>query len=177
MTEISLDINIGRRAVLEGHFYILLGRLNDIHLNNAYESNSFLIGYISPLQRPISWCFLRKQLSLILRIGRNVYIHFVQPFAHNLHWKATQNTAFLVILMYYNPCKYNKNFWLHILLVFPVPFRELRITLRYTNRIYIFFVRFPNLFAICIHTFKYNQQIVCWEARVDRGVLCSTPPL
>jgi hypothetical protein len=39
-----------------------------------------------------------------------------------------------------------------------------------------FFLRFPNLFAICIHTFKYNQQIVCWEARAGRGVLCSTPP-
>jgi hypothetical protein len=22
---------------------------------------------------------------------------------------------------------------------------------------------------------KYNQQIVCWEARAGRGVLCSTP--
>jgi hypothetical protein len=26
---------------------------------------------------------------------------------------------------------------------------------------YFFFFRFPNLFAICIDTFKYNQQIVC----------------
>jgi hypothetical protein len=25
----------------------------------------------------------------------------------------------------------------------------------------VFFFRFPNLFAICIHTFKYNRQIVC----------------
>jgi hypothetical protein len=25
----------------------------------------------------------------------------------------------------------------------------------------IFSFRFPNLFAICIHTFRYNQQIVC----------------
>jgi hypothetical protein len=24
-----------------------------------------------------------------------------------------------------------------------------------------FCFRFPNLFAICIHIFKYNQQIVC----------------
>jgi hypothetical protein len=24
-----------------------------------------------------------------------------------------------------------------------------------------FFFRFPNVFAICIHTFKCNQQIVC----------------
>jgi hypothetical protein len=38
-----------------------------------------------------------------------------------------------------------------------------------------FVFRFPNLFSICIHTFKYNQQIVCWEARAGRGVLCSTP--
>jgi hypothetical protein len=34
------------------------------------------------------------------------------------------------------------------------------------------FVRFPNLFAIWVHKFKYNQQIVCWEARAGRGVLC-----
>jgi hypothetical protein len=37
----------------------------------------------------------------------------------------------------------------------------------------LFFI-FHNLFAICIHT--YNQQIVCWEARAGRGVLCNTPP-
>jgi hypothetical protein len=36
--------------------------------------------------------------------------------------------------------------------------------------ILIFFLRFPNLFAICIDTFKYNQQMVCWEARASRGV-------
>jgi hypothetical protein len=40
-----------------------------------------------------------------------------------------------------------------------------------------FFFKFPYLFAICIDTFKYNQQIVYWEARAGRGVLCSTPPL
>jgi hypothetical protein len=40
----------------------------------------------------------------------------------------------------------------------------------------IFFFRFPNLFAICTDTFKYNQQMVCWEARAGRGELCSTPP-
>jgi hypothetical protein len=38
------------------------------------------------------------------------------------------------------------------------------------------FVLFLNVFAICIDTFKYNQQMVCWEARAGRGVLCSTPP-
>jgi hypothetical protein len=38
-----------------------------------------------------------------------------------------------------------------------------------------FFVRFFNLFAICIDTLKYNQQMVCWEARAGREVLCSTP--
>jgi hypothetical protein len=32
--------------------------------------------------------------------------------------------------------------------------------------------RFLNLFAICIDTFKYNQQMVCWEARAGKGVLC-----
>jgi hypothetical protein len=39
-----------------------------------------------------------------------------------------------------------------------------------------FFFRFLNVFAICIDTFKYNQQIVCLEAMVGRGVLCSTSP-
>jgi hypothetical protein len=39
-----------------------------------------------------------------------------------------------------------------------------------------FFFRFPNLFAICRDTFTYNQQILCWEARAGRGVLCSTSP-
>jgi hypothetical protein len=39
-----------------------------------------------------------------------------------------------------------------------------------------FFFRFPNLFASCTVTFKYTHQIVCWEARAGRGVLCSTPP-
>jgi hypothetical protein len=34
---------------------------------------------------------------------------------------------------------------------------------------------FPNLFAICRDTFRYIQQMVCWEARAGRGVLCSTP--
>jgi hypothetical protein len=33
----------------------------------------------------------------------------------------------------------------------------------------IFFFRFPNLFAICIHTFKYNQQIVwVWSGRWNK---------
>jgi hypothetical protein len=41
---------------------------------------------------------------------------------------------------------------------------------------FCFLFRFPTLFAICIHTFKFNQQIVCWEARASRQVLCSTPP-
>jgi hypothetical protein len=44
------------------------------------------------------------------------------------------------------------------------------------NIISLIFFRFPNFFAICIDTFKYDQQIVCWEARAGRGVLCSTPP-
>jgi hypothetical protein len=38
------------------------------------------------------------------------------------------------------------------------------------------FFRFPNLFAICRDTFRYIQQIVCWEARAGRRVLCSNPP-
>jgi hypothetical protein len=37
------------------------------------------------------------------------------------------------------------------------------------------FIRFPNLFAICRNTFRYIQQMVRWEARAGRGVLCSTP--
>jgi hypothetical protein len=40
----------------------------------------------------------------------------------------------------------------------------------------LFFFKFPNLFAICNDTFRYIQQMVCWEARAGRGVLCSTPP-
>jgi hypothetical protein len=28
---------------------------------------------------------------------------------------------------------------------------------------FFFFFRFPNLFAVCIDTFKYNQQMVCLE--------------
>jgi hypothetical protein len=40
----------------------------------------------------------------------------------------------------------------------------------------LLFFRFPNLFAICTDTFKYNQQMVCWEARAGRGVLCNTLP-
>jgi hypothetical protein len=38
------------------------------------------------------------------------------------------------------------------------------------NKLYFFF-GFPNLFAIYIDTFKYNQQMVCWKARAGRGVL------
>jgi hypothetical protein len=38
----------------------------------------------------------------------------------------------------------------------------------------LFFI-FPNLFAICRDTFRYIQQMVCWEARAGRGVPCSTP--
>jgi hypothetical protein len=45
MTGISFDINVGR-AVLEGHFELSLGRLHEIHLNNAQESSSYLIGHI-----------------------------------------------------------------------------------------------------------------------------------
>jgi hypothetical protein len=47
-------------------------------------------------------------------------------------------------------------------------------TIEMWRTVYIFFFRFPSLFAICIRTFKYNQQMVCWEARAGRGVLCST---
>jgi hypothetical protein len=42
--------------------------------------------------------------------------------------------------------------------------------------------RVSNLFFISqficnLYTYiKYNQQIVCWEARAGRGVLCSTSP-
>jgi hypothetical protein len=40
-----------------------------------------------------------------------------------------------------------------------------------------FLLDFPiYLQSIYIYTFKCNQQIVCWDARADRGVLCSTPP-
>jgi hypothetical protein len=31
------------------------------------------------------------------------------------------------------------------------------------------FFLFHNLFAICIDTLKYNQQMMCWEARAGRG--------
>jgi hypothetical protein len=54
MTGISFDINIGR-AVLEGYFYLSLGRLHDIRLNNTHRTH-----IVSPLQRPISWCCLEK---------------------------------------------------------------------------------------------------------------------
>jgi hypothetical protein len=48
MTGISFDISVGK-AVLEGHFDLSLGSLHEIHLNNAQESSSYLIGYISPI--------------------------------------------------------------------------------------------------------------------------------
>jgi hypothetical protein len=44
-----------------------------------------------------------------------------------------------------------------------------------SNEIAAFFL-FPNVFAICRDTFRYIQQMVYWEARAGRGVLCSTPP-
>jgi hypothetical protein len=39
-----------------------------------------------------------------------------------------------------------------------------------------FFFKFPHLFAIYNDTFRYIQQMVCWEVRAGRGVLCSIPP-
>jgi hypothetical protein len=49
-------------------------------------------------------------------------------------------------------------------------------SIRKCTYVKLFFFRFPNLFAICMHTFKYYQQIVCWKERAGRGVLCSTHP-
>jgi hypothetical protein len=59
MTGISFDINVGR-VVLEGHFDLSLGRLHEVHLNNAQES-SFLNN---------------AQESSFYFIGHTLYLHY-----------------------------------------------------------------------------------------------------
>jgi hypothetical protein len=116
---------------------------------------------------------IRNQMTRAKNYSLCILLQYVHETRRTTKWRLNEWSRSLHEFIHQLPCKQH-SFRKTVSNLFLLYCRQAMATKQ--PSLQEFFFRFPNLFAICVDTFKYNQQMVCWEVRAGRGVLCSTPP-